>query len=362
MADNQKRIVCDIDDTISITFNRDWENAVPVQPVIDKLNDLFDQGWEIYLVTARGNLSCKTREEADHKYRAQIETWLKKHGVKYTLLSFQKYLAAYYIDDKGLKPEEFVKLDIRNLQNGWSGAIVELRNGKVYKTHDDSIHAGEWYKIAQSFFNVPKIYSLIGKTLCMEYIEKTSNVIKMPEIVKLLDVLKFIPYSSDKSNNFDWYIWRIRKHIELAIDTVPSFQNWLSEVDDESVKFYNNNRSFCHGDLTIENIIIKNDEMYLIDPIYESHKDTYSSWLLDLSKFLYSLRLHNMMTQYLWLMSVFTMYDNVMRKRILILEASHCIRVYKYAPFEIKMKIVNMYTEIMETINSLNKNNICIDK
>lgn len=356
MADNQKRIVCDIDDTISITLNRDWENAKPIQPVIDKLNALFDQGWEIYLVTARGNLSCKTREEADHKYRPQIEAWLKKHGVKYTLLSFQKYLAAYYIDDKGLTPEEFVKLDIRNLQDGWSGAIVELRNGKVYKTHPDSIHAAAWYKIARSFFNVPEIHSLIGTTICMEYIEKTSDIIKMPDIVKLLDTMKFIPYASDKTNDFTCYVWRIRNHIDLAINTVPSFQNWLSEVSLEEICYYNNNRSFCHGDLTIENIIIKNDEMYLIDPIYESHKDTYSSWLLDLSKFLYSLRLHNMMTQYLWLISVFTNNDIKMKKRILLLEASHCIRVYKYAPIERKVKIVDMFTDIMNIIDSLNKN------
>ena len=37
-----KRIICDIDDTISITKNRDWENAEPIRNVIDKLNYLYD--------------------------------------------------------------------------------------------------------------------------------------------------------------------------------------------------------------------------------------------------------------------------------------------------------------------------------
>ncbi len=32
-----KRIVCDIDDTISFCDNRDWQNAKPNLPVIQKL-------------------------------------------------------------------------------------------------------------------------------------------------------------------------------------------------------------------------------------------------------------------------------------------------------------------------------------
>lgn len=344
---NQKRIVCDIDDTISVTLNRDWEHAKPIQPVIDKINALFDQGWEIYLVTARGNLSCKTREEADHKYRAQIEKWLKEHGVKYTLLSFQKYLAAYYIDDKGLTPEEFVKLDIRNLQDGWSGATVELRDGRVYKTHPDSLRAGEWYKIARSFFNVPDIHSLIGQTLCMEYIQETTKVIKMPDIIELLKTMAYIPFVEEGYENFyGHYVQRLVNHINLAKDNAPMFQDWLSYQTYEFNTFYNDNRSFCHGDLTLENILVKNDKMYLIDPIFENDRNTYSSWLLDATKFLYSLRLHNMMTEYYWIYKTLR-GQGIATKYLKLMEASHCIRVYKYAPFEKKLKITQMYTDVM---------------
>lgn len=352
---NQKRIVCDIDDTISVTLNRDWEHAKPIQPVIDKINALFDQGWEIYLVTARGNLSCKTREEADHKYRAQIEKWLKEHGVKYTLLSFQKYLAAYYIDDKGLTPEEFVKLDIRNLQDGWSGATVELRDGRVYKTHPDSLRAGEWYKIARSFFNVPEIHSLIGQTLCMEYIQETTKVIKMPDIIELLKTMAYIPFVEEEYENFyGHYVQRLANHINLAKDNAPMFQDWLSCQTYEFNTFYNDNRSFCHGDLTLENILVKNDKMYLIDPIFENDRNTYSSWLLDATKFLYSLRLHNMMTEYYWIYKSLR-GQGIATKYLKLMEASHCIRVYKYAPFEKKLKITQMYTDVMNEFNEAMK-------
>lgn len=352
---NQKRIVCDIDDTISVTLNRDWEHAKPIQPVIDKINALFDQGWEIYLVTARGNLSCKTREEADHKYRAQIEKWLKEHGVKYTLLSFQKYLAAYYIDDKGLTPEEFVKLDIRNLQDGWSGATVELRDGRVYKTHPDSLRAGEWYKIARSFFNVPEIHSLIGQTLCMEYIQETTKVIKMPDIIELLKTMAYIPFVEEGYENlYGHYVKRLVNHINLAKDNAPMFQDWLSYQTYEFNTFYNDNRSFCHGDLTLENILVKNDKMYLIDPIFENDRNTYSSWLLDATKFLYSLRLHNMMTEYYWIYKTLR-GQGIETKYLKLMEASHCIRVYKYAPFEKKLKITQMYTDVMNEFHEAMK-------
>ena len=39
-----KSICVDIDDTISFTLNRDWENAKPNIPLIEKLNKLYDEG------------------------------------------------------------------------------------------------------------------------------------------------------------------------------------------------------------------------------------------------------------------------------------------------------------------------------
>ena len=116
-----KSIVVDIDDTLSFTLNRDWEHAEPNQPLIDKLNKLYDDGWDIFIVTARGNLSCSNREEAENKYRPIIEKWMKEHNVKYTDISFQKILASYYIDDKGIKPDDFLDLNIEELKgrNVW---------------------------------------------------------------------------------------------------------------------------------------------------------------------------------------------------------------------------------------------------
>lgn len=359
MALEHKRIVCDIDDTISFTLNRDWENAVPNQPVIDKINQLYDMGWEIYLVTARGSISCKSREEAKEKYGAQIKKWLLKHGVKYHVLSFEKYLAAYYVDDKALTPEQFVDLEVKTLKDGWSGAHVELREGRVYKTHHDSIDAAAWYQKAKSFFDVPKIHTLIGNTICMEYIHETGDPVKMKTVLGIINDMKNLPSCIKKSNGFSYYISRIHKHLEYP-ETYERFKNWGNMADFMGECWSNLfdalrcQISFCHGDFTLENILVSGERHYLIDPIYEPNKDTWSSWLLDVSKMLYSLRRHDMFTEYYYL------YENVnselptllvSNKILTWLEMSHIIRVYKYSPETERPKLREMYDSLSDEMN-----------
>ena len=110
LTDNTKykTIVVDIDDTISFTYNRDFDNSLPNQPVIDRINKLYDEGWNIILYTARGGKSCKTLEEKEAKYRLITEKWLKKNNVKYHSLMFGKPNADYYVDDKNISIEEFI--------------------------------------------------------------------------------------------------------------------------------------------------------------------------------------------------------------------------------------------------------------
>lgn len=105
-------IVVDLDDTICYTENRDFENSIPNEDVIIKINKLYDKGWNIVIYTARGGKSCKTLEEKEKKYRDITEKWLKKNNVKYTELFFGKMNADYYVDDKNLSIEEFIRRDL----------------------------------------------------------------------------------------------------------------------------------------------------------------------------------------------------------------------------------------------------------
>ena len=103
------RYVIDLDDTICFTENRDFEHSKPNKEVIKKINELYSKGIEIIIYTARGAKSCKTLKQREEKYRDITERWLKSNKVKYSSLVFGKMNADYYVDDKNLSIEEFVK-------------------------------------------------------------------------------------------------------------------------------------------------------------------------------------------------------------------------------------------------------------
>lgn len=350
-----KRIVCDLDDTISFCNDRNFSNATPNQSVIDKINELFKLGWEVFIVTARGCISCDSREDADSKYRPQIETWLKDHGVNYTKLSFQKELAAYYIDDKALRPDEFVELEIKNLQNGWSGATVELRGNKVYKTAPNSLDAVQWYKVASNFdIKVPEVHSIIGDTICMEYIDYKKDLSESDKFsmiksaLDLINTMKSKPFFGNSlMNGIENYVSRLQKHIhsfknydmaQIGDYCIDELLDWNEYEDLNSNEFL----SLCHGDLTIDNMLLSDGTVWFIDPIYEPTKLTYSSWILDLSKLIYSIELHDIDID-----EVLRKYETEI-KEILgdlpisilnVFVVSHCIRVWNYAPNSMKDKI-----------------------
>jgi len=312
-----KRLIVDIDDTISFTIDRDWKNAKPNIPLINKLNELYDNGIEIIYQTARGCLSFNgDRKAAEKYYRPIIEEWFKKHNVKYTELSFQKRLADFYIDDKAIRPDEFLELNVEKLQGGLSGAEIEKRGNKVYKTHSNSLQAANWYQKAKSIVNVPKIYSVIGDTICMEYIESNCDL-KVEKIDEILQEFKKIPSYVD----FNVYIKRIENHLELYN---PKYKNFVLEKLKSIECFMNKNKSFCHGDFSIDNMICRDEKIYLIDPNYD--ENSYSSWLLDLSKLLMSTKRFNEDLIYKFFKEKYKNISNTLN----ILELSHWIRMRKY--------------------------------
>ena len=100
--------VIDIDGTICSVTNGDYDKAVPYLNRIKIVNRLFDEGHTIHFLTARGmgrsNNSINFAERLLYKKtKNQLDTW----GVKYHRLFMGKPSGDVYIDDKGVKDEDF---------------------------------------------------------------------------------------------------------------------------------------------------------------------------------------------------------------------------------------------------------------
>jgi len=96
----------DVDGTLcSITENHKYNEAIPHLPVVEAVNSLYDAGHYIKIFTARGMCSGMEYEELTHN---QLIEW----GVKFHELIMNKPSADYYVDDKGLTPEQFLAMVI----------------------------------------------------------------------------------------------------------------------------------------------------------------------------------------------------------------------------------------------------------
>ena len=339
-----KTIIVDFDDTLSITTTKDWKNSEPNNPVISKINDLYSKGWQVIVLTARGQLSCNGDTAlADQKYRVDIENWLNKHNVKYTALSFNKYLAAYYIDDKSILPNDFVELDIRDLNVGWSNAVIQKRGNFVYKTHDNALNTAFWYRMAAPLINTPQIYSFVGNTLCMEYLESTGKNFKIDELNNYIE--KFSMYQIH--NPFSKDVTRIKNHIDVNVERNVLDVSYYVIIDDmiKHTDHFNQYGSFCHGDMSLENIIQTERGLYLIDPIYE--EGAYSSFLLDVAKLAYSYRRHKRVFEYEVFVGYWKKKYDFKSVHLLLLEITQFLRVLKYCPENLLPDVQASLTEVM---------------
>lgn len=322
-----KRIVVDFDDTLAFHKGRDFDNAVPNVDLIKKLNDLHDQGWQIDIFTARGSISCKTRDEARQKYEASMKAWLEKHNVKYNLLSFDKPLAAYYIDDKGIMPEDFLGVDIRELEGGLSGTEI-FTDGKVVHKQDPNAHeTNKWFSEARAAnIKTPTIHRVVGETITMDYIKHNEVFfdinyhVAMGLIQTQLEKMKTLAPMDDLK--YDSYVKRIEQH---------AWNSGRRELIDNAMMLndYNLERSFSHGDFGIKNMLFKDHELYLIDPIC----NVFGCTELDAAKFCASLFINKYSGTYARKSIDFmAVVNNIYRNMFIKLIRAEITRVYKYHP------------------------------
>tara|TARA_A100001515_G_scaffold77288_1_gene61364 strand:- start:3820 stop:4155 length:336 start_codon:yes stop_codon:yes gene_type:complete len=101
--------VFDIDGTICTKVtDGDYDKAEPIQDRINLVNSLYDMGHTIVFQTARGmGRSDDSQLFAIEFFTKRTKEQLERWGVKYHKLFLGKPSGDIYIDDKGMKDEDF---------------------------------------------------------------------------------------------------------------------------------------------------------------------------------------------------------------------------------------------------------------
>jgi tRNA A-37 threonylcarbamoyl transferase component Bud32 len=270
-------IVIDFDGTLALGDTSDITKMHPNIKLVNLLNQMYDDGNYIKIVTARGCKSCSNIEQRENKYRNIIHSWLKNHNIKYNELSFNKEYGDVYIDDRCYNIKDTIyynKLDSKFTTNR-----VRRLNDCVVKKTESSKNEIEWYnKAMQIGINVPVILSYDVDTITTSYIDGgMCNNIDL-----IIDVLrKFKSTKSTNCVNFNSYINRIKIHLE---------NNKNIKGGSKLIKLLNTinpPNTFNHGDFSTHNQIESNNNLYLIDSIYS--EDVYQSYVIDAAKHLFSI-------------------------------------------------------------------------
>ena len=116
-----KRLVMDLDDTITYTDKGDYHNSKPILEVIEKLREYKAQGFEIVISTSR---NMRTYGGNVGKINANtlpiIIGWLEKYHVPYDEIYIGKPwygTQGFYVDDKAIRPDEFANMSYEEVRN-----------------------------------------------------------------------------------------------------------------------------------------------------------------------------------------------------------------------------------------------------
>ncbi|MBO7079505.1 MAG: hypothetical protein J6W64_06825 [Bacilli bacterium] len=327
--------VFDIDDTICNNKNRDYANAIPFEEVINKINYLYDNGATIKLYTSRGMVSCNGDiEKIITKNKSILEKWLKKNKVKYNELIFGKPLGDLYVDDKAMNVRDFTKQEFKQL-SGHSGYKV-IRIGNIVRkemSEENYIKLNNWYEDSKNIAKSPQKISNLYSTMYIQYIDgvNATECISKQLLDKIIAQILLFKEKKKKSFNKEIVINKLLKHKSKDKEWNSIVDECINLVSELDLKEY---ASLSHQDLTLSNIIVKDDELYLIDSLYD--KDA-SSYLLDFAKLKMSLDGY----EYLFCngKKISKRYSRILTRRlkklgiykeVMILEFMYVVRLYNY--------------------------------
>lgn len=116
-----KKLVVDLDDTITVTEHGDYEHSKPIQPTIELLKKYKAEGFQIIIHSSR---QMRTYEGQVGKINVHtlpnIVRWLDAHEVPYDEIIVGKPwcgFTGFYIDDKCIRPSEFHSMTFEQIED-----------------------------------------------------------------------------------------------------------------------------------------------------------------------------------------------------------------------------------------------------
>lgn len=114
-----KKLIVDLDGTLTQADTCDYKNVKPYQDVIDKLHEYQNNGFEIVISTARNMRTFEGNIGKINIYTLPIIIeWLNKHNVPYDEIIVGKPWCGhdgFYIDDRAIRPSEFTSLSLNEI-------------------------------------------------------------------------------------------------------------------------------------------------------------------------------------------------------------------------------------------------------
>lgn len=114
-----KKLVVDLDGTVTLANTSDYKNVLPNVELIESLKEYKNNGFTIVISTARNMRTYEGNVGKINIHTLPIITeWLDRHEVPYDEVLVGKPWCGhdgFYIDDRSIRPSEFAALSFEEI-------------------------------------------------------------------------------------------------------------------------------------------------------------------------------------------------------------------------------------------------------